>query len=194
MEYDWKQKLTPYDWELCMMVASLTGIECEPKNGEENYFFEADYSSHADDPKFILALWDAIEGRAGKRLVGLDDDPDRHVLIATVLFSNEKYPGIIRLDRDAKANPGSGDVYCHALEEIRAVQVERKNAAKLLAFIGNGEMLIERRPGGKMVFQFLNAMGSVYADAPEHSYVIYRGPGRFEIMDREEFESIYERK
>ena len=193
MKYDWTRKLTPWDWELCLMVESLTGKPCEPKNGGDQYFFLADYENHANEPEYLLALWDAIEGRAGKRLIGLDDYPERHAFIATVVFSNERYPALIHLDRDAKENPSAGTPYyskADDVNEILAVQVTRENDAQLLSFVGNGEMLIPSE--GRICFQFLNAGGSVYADAPEESYIVYRGPGRFEIVEKEKFEQEYE--
>jgi len=190
MEY-WENKLTPWDMELAVMVESLTGKPCELCNGGDHFFFEADYENHAHEPEYLLALWDAIEGRTGKRLIGIDDDPERHAFIVTVLFSNERYPALVRLDRDAKENPSAGTPYYSKTDdvnEILAVQVERGNDAQLLTFIGNGQMLIGE---DKIAFQFLNASGSVYADAPEHSYIVYRGPGRFEIVPREKFETEY---
>lgn len=194
MENNWENKLTPFDYELAIMVESLTGKPCELCNGGDHFFFEADYENHAKEPEYLLAIWDAIEGRTGKRLVGMDDDPDRHVFIVSVLFSNQRYPNMIRLDRDAKENPSAGTPYYSKTDdtnEIIAVQVRRDNAAQLLAFVGNGEMLIDKDPEGKAVFQFLNASGSVYADAPEHSYIVYRGPGRFEIIEQEKFEKEF---
>lgn len=193
MKY-WEEKLTPWDRELFMMVESLTGKPCEPKNGGDHFFFEADYENHRNEPEYLLALWDAIEGRAGKRIVGMDDDAERHVFVVTVLFSNTTYPALIRCDRDAVEHPEAGTPYYSRTDdanEIWAVQVERANGAQLLSFVGNGELRIERRPGGKAVFQFLNASRSVYADAPEHSYIVYRGPGRFEIVANEAFEKEY---
>ena len=194
MNEDWKDKLSPWDWEMLKMVESITGKPCEPKNGGDHFFFEANYEKHKDKPEYLLALWDAIEGRGGKRIIGMDDDAERNVFIVTVLFSNERYPALIRCDRDETEHPEAGTPYYSIVDdanEIWAVQVERGNAAQLLAFVGNGEMRIDRTPGGKAVFQFKNAGGSVYADAPEHSYVVYRGPGRFEIMDKETFEKEY---
>ena len=188
---EWTKRLSPWDWELSIMVESLTGKPCELCNGGDHFFFEADYADHANDPEYLLALWDAIEGRTGKRLIGLDDDPERHVFIATVLFSNERYPALIRCDREAEENPSAGTPYYPIGDDANpdlAVQVERENGAQLLSFVGNGQMLIGKDPGGKVVFQFLNASGTVYADAPEHSYVVYRAPGRFEIVDRDRFE------
>ena len=188
---DCEKRLTPWDIELAIMVESLTGKPCELCNGGDHFFFEADYENHANEPEYLLALWDAIDGRAGKRLVGMDDDPERHVFIVSVMFSNERYPALIRLDRDAKENPSAGTPYYSKTDDVNhvlAVQVERGNDAQLLTFIGNGQMLIGE---DKIAFQFLNASGSVYADAPEHSYIVYRGPGRFEIIEQETFEKEF---
>lgn len=188
---DWEKRLTPWDIELAIMVESLTGKPCALCNGGDHFFFEADYENHATEPEYLLALWDAIDGRVGKRLVGMDDDPERHVFIVSVMFSNERYPALIRLDRDAKENPSVGTPYYSKTDDVNhvlAVQVERGNDAQLLTFIGNGQMLIGE---DKVAFQFLNASGSVYADAPEHSYIVYRGPGRFEIIEQETFEKEF---
>lgn len=81
----WKRKLTPFDYGLCSMVAAITEMDCEPKNGGDHFFIEADYRKH-NDPQFILALRDAIEGRTGERLLELHDDPERTCLWARVRF------------------------------------------------------------------------------------------------------------
>ena len=81
----WKSKLTAFDAQLCKMVESLTGFECEPKNGGDHYFIEPNYRDH-NDPQFILALWDAIEGRAGDRLMEIHDDPERTCLWVRIRF------------------------------------------------------------------------------------------------------------
>ena len=187
----WQIKLTAFDAELIKMVESLTGKPCEPKNGGSHYFFEADYEKH-NDPQYILAIWDAIEGRTGKRLLEIKDEPERHALFVRVKFSDTQYPGIIRATRDQSPQETFGKIYCHKLVEIRAIQVERDNAESVLQFVGNGEWEIERRPGGKAMFHFRNAAGSVYAHAPEHSYIVYVAPERFEIVEQETFEKEYE--
>lgn len=185
----WRTKLTPFDTELAIMVESLTGKPCELKNGGDHYFFEADYENH-NDPNYILAMWDAIEGRTGERLLEIKDDPDRHTLFVRVKFSEQKYPGIIRASRDCSPQESYGKTYCHKLVEIRAVQVERDNAENVLRFVGNGEWEIP--DDGPATFHFLNAAGSVFAHAPEHSYIVHAGPERFEIVDKETFEKEYE--
>lgn len=184
----WKRSLTPFDAELAIMVESLTGKPCELKFGGDHYFFEADYEKR-NDPQFILAMWDAIEGRTGERLLEIKDDADRHALFVRVKFSEQKYPGIIRMERDHSEQKTFGKIYCRRLSEIRAVQVERNNPDVLFEFVGNGEMEIP--DDGPAVFHFRNAAGSVYAHAPEHSYIVYVGPERFEIVDQETFEKEY---
>lgn len=84
----WKSKLTPFDAELCRMVESLTGIDCEPKNGGNHYFIEANYRNH-NNPEYIVAMWDAIEGRCGKRLISIKDMPERTSLFVRISFYSE---------------------------------------------------------------------------------------------------------
>ena len=186
----WERALTPFDTELFIMVESLTGKPCKPRYAGGNaYFFEADYENH-NDPQYILAMWDAIEGRTGERLLEIKDDAERHALFVRVKFSEQKYPGIIRASRDCPPQESYGKTYCHKLVEIRAVQVERDNAENVLRFVGNGEWEIP--DDGPATFHFLNAAGSVFAHAPEHSYIVHAGPERFEIVNKETFEKEYE--
>lgn len=84
----WKSKLSAFDAELCKMVESLTGKECEPKNGGNHYFFEADYEKH-NDPEYICAIMDAIDGRLGQRLISIKDDADRHAILVRVRFYSQ---------------------------------------------------------------------------------------------------------
>lgn len=91
MKNYWMTKLAPFDGELMKMVESLTGMPCEPKNGGDHYFFEADYRKH-NDPQYILAIWDAITGRAGDRLISIRDDADRQTLLARIKFAPDICP------------------------------------------------------------------------------------------------------
>ena len=188
----WKNKLTPFDAELAIMVESAFGKPCELKNGGDSYFFEADYEKHKDNPEYLLAVWDAIEGRLGDRVLEMKDDPERHAFFVRAKFSEAIYPGIIRMDRESAPQDSYGTTYYNKLVEIRAIQIERENYDAVLKFVGNGEWEIEKCPGGKATFHFRNAAGSVYAHAPEHSYIVHVGPEQFEIVDKETFEKEYE--
>lgn len=189
----WMQKLTPYDAELCLMVESLTGKPCEPKNGGESYLIEANYEAHKDEPEYLLALWDAIEGRAGKRLISLTDDPERTCFVVQIEFSKEKYPGIVfRQPSFCREKPEEGERFCQQLCEVRALEVTPDNVGRLFEFVGNGDMEIP--DDGPCVFTFRNASGSVYATAKEGDYVVYVAPGRFNVVEKQTFEKRYERK
>lgn len=91
MEKYWQKKLTAFDAALVKMVESLTGMPCEPKNGGTHFFFEANYENH-NDPEYILAVWNAIEGRAGNRLISIKDDPDKQVLLVRIKFYKNGCP------------------------------------------------------------------------------------------------------
>ena len=82
---NWKTKLTAFDAELVKMVESLTEKPCEPKNGDDHYFILVNYEKH-NDPDYILAIWDAIEGRTGNRLLEIKDIPENNELFVKVKF------------------------------------------------------------------------------------------------------------
>ena len=187
----WKTRLNPYDTELAIMVESLTGMPCELKNGGDHYFFEADYRNH-NEPQYILAIWDAIEGRTGKRLIEIKDEPEKTCIFVSVKFSEQEYPGIVRFQATHQNKPENGDLYCRQLEEIRAMQVTRENVGRLLGFVGNGEMEIPK--DGPATFHFRNASNSVYARARENDYVVFVKDGAFVVVDQKTFEREYERK
>ena len=190
--YDWwQEKLCPFDWELCRMVESLTGEKCEPKNGGEHYFFEANYKNH-HDPDYINAIWKAIEGRAGVRLIGIEDLPDRETLYVRVKFAG--FPAESAVYETMQAHAEFGVLYCKKMGEVRALQVERGNVDQLIQFVGNGEMEIERKPGGKATFHFRNASGSVYCHVDEHDYIVFVRDGLYNAVKKAEFEKEYEPK
>ena len=187
----WQTKLTPYDAELALMVESLTEMPCELKNGGDHYFFEADYSKH-NDAQWILAVWDAIEGRTGKRLIDIKDDPDRTCLFVHVKFSEQEYPHFYGSAKYSKPKPGIGNVYCRQLEEIIALQVKPGAFDQLVEFVGNGEMEIPEK--GYVLFHFRNAYGSVYEHANENDYIVFVKNGLFIVVDQATFEKEYEPK
>lgn len=187
----WKNKLTEFDNGLCRMVKALTEQECEPKNGGDHYFFEADYSKHTD-PNFVVAVWDAICGRAGKRLISIEDMPDRKTLYVRIKFDEDKDRDFITTDM-VEQTDRFADTYCKQMGEVKALQVTRANGRRLLEFVGNGTMVIERKPSGKAWFEFLNAE-SVYCKAMEWDYIVYVSPGRFKVVERQEFEKEFEPK
>ena len=187
----WKNKLTEFDYGLCKMVKAITEKECEPQNGGDHYFIEADYSNRTD-PRFVLAVWDAICGRAGNRLVSIEDDPERKTLNVKIKFDADKDRDFITHDM-VEQSDRFADTYCKQMGEVKALQVTRANGNRLIEFVGNGTLVIERKPGGMAWFEFLNAE-SVYCKAMEWDYIVYVSPGRFKVVARKEFEKEFEPK
>ena len=195
---DWRERLTPYDTELCMMVESLTGKPCEPRAlNDGRYFITVDYSDHKDTV-FINAVMDAIAGRLGERLVGFDDYPEESRFLATVQFSSETYPRIMRLKVDCNPKPYFGVKYADfrpGMPEgawVLAVQVNRETASRMLSFVGSGEFEI---PGdAPATFHFINSCaGGLWQHAAEGDYVVYiDGQRMFIVIDRETFETNFE--
>lgn len=183
---NWEERLTPFDHELFVMVRALTG-NCEVKYGGTHYFIVVGYGGH--DADYISAVMDAIAGRVGERLIRMTDDPDNKRFIVHIGFSKEKYPALIYARDNVAGDPSIGNPYYDNVKDCRiwALEVTRENVKKLIVFVGNGEMEIERRPDGKATFHFINANGSVYAHAPEYSFIVYVSPGHYTIMDKGEF-------
>lgn len=188
----WKTKLVPADAELVRMVESLTDRPCEPKNGGDHYFIEVNYEAHPE-PEYIAAIWDAIDGRLGERLYSIKDDAERKCLFVRVRFSEERLPGFMYATHIKTERPEKGDEFCRIIGKVRALQVTRKNAERLLVFVGNGEMEIPKEDGKPAVFHFLNNGLSVWAHALEGMFVVYKGPGHFEVMTAQQFRADYER-
>ena len=188
----WKNKLTPFDMELCVMVESLTGKPCEPLCGaKDDFFIVVDYSSRPD-PDFVAAVMAAVEGRAGERFESISDKPEEKRFIAYIKFAAST-PGAVCYGKEVEmAEPATGKLYCRQLEEVEAMMVDRADVDALVRFVGNGHL--ELSENGDATFHFLNASGSVWAHAPEHSYIVYLRPGLYKIVPKEEFERDYEPK
>ena len=181
---DWREKLVPFDAETTRMVESLTEKECEIKNGGDYYFFEADYSLHSN-PDYIYAIWTSIEGRLGKRLINIEDDPDRKKLIVKVKFSTEKLP---RYYQYPKSNPDHRIGNKYHKETIYAVQFHGtiESANSLAAFVGNGEVEIPTE--GDAIFSFIDPVSGVTRTAHEGEYVAYKENCPYLIISQTDFE------
>ena len=185
---DWKEKLTPFDAELCVMVESLTGKPCEAKNGGEHYFIEVDYSEHKGDADYINAIMNAVEGRLGERLITIEDQPERSAFIAKIKFSDSKLPRLVSI-KMTTPNLSAGNQFCKRPAIVRAREVSRHTANLLCQFVGGGEMEIPEQ--GPCVFHFINN-GGVWAHAPEGSFIVHVKDAQFQIIDRKTFYENYE--
>jgi hypothetical protein len=185
MENWWNEKLTSSDKELFRMVEFLTEKPCEPKKSPNGYFIEADYSKH-NDPDYINALYEAIEGRVGKRLIKIEDCPERNCLYVEIRFSEEKLPGLVSVSKiQAPSLEIGSKLTIRGYSEIYFMGVRRNNAERLIEFVGNGKMEIPSE--GNAVFHFLNNSGSIWCDAPEGSFIVSLSNEIFSIKSGDRF-------
>ena len=183
------QRITPFDNEACVMLESLTEREVVATEMDDNFTIHVFYNKH-NSPDYVSAIIDAARGRFGERFIEVNDEPEREMLKFTIAYDTHQLPMLAGDLQTGNPHPDFGTIYCHQLEEIRAVQVTRKNIERLQQFVGGGQMIIERCPNGKAWFSFLN--NGTLVDAQEHSYIVYVAPERFEIVDKETFEKEYE--
>lgn len=182
-------RITPFDNKACLMLEAVTEREVVATEMDDNFTIHVFYNKH-NTPEYISAIIDAARGRFGERFIEVNDEPERKLLKFTIAYDKHELPIVAGDLETGNPRPDFGTVYCHQLEEIHAVQVTRKNIERLQKFVGGGQMTIERCPNGKAWFSFLN--NGTFVDAPEHLYIVYVAPERFEIVDKETFEKEYE--
>lgn len=196
MEQVLEKKMNGIDRALIRLVKSVTKSECYVKNGGDSYFFDADYSKMDKDPEILSALYEAIEGMVGKRLLELNDNPDKQCFFVRVKFgdTNAVIPEIQPMkESDISFN---GFSYCKKLEECKALQVQEFRETNLIRFVGTGSF--ENVPcadgTSRRMFVFLNDCGSHLSYASIGSYIVKLRPECFKVVDKETFEKDYEPK
>lgn len=186
------QRITPFDNEACVMLESLTEHEVVATEMDDNFTIHAFYNKH-NNPDYISAIIDAARGRFGERFIEVSDEPEREMLKFTIAYDTHQLPMLAGDLETGTPHVENGNVYCHQLEEIRAVQVTRLNFDRLQIFVGGGQMSIEKKPDGKAWFSFLN--NGTFVDAPEYSYIVKRENGNhFEIWPADKFKKEWEPK
>lgn len=186
------QRLTPFDSEACVMLESLTECEVVATEFDDNFTIHAFYNKH-NDPDYISAIIDAARGRFGERFIRVKDDPDGQTLKFVISYDKHQLPMLVGDLETGTTQEDFGTVYCHQLEEIRAVQVTRLNINRLQIFVGGGQMSIEKKPDGKAWFSFLN--NGTFVDVPEYSYIVKRkNASHFEIWPADKFKKEWEPK
>ena len=191
MEFeDWKHKLVPFDYDCARMVENLTGMPVEFKQSGKYYFYEADYSQHPN-PDYVNAIYTAIEGRYGKRLIEIDDDAERKKLIVQVWFSQEKQPQIYNYP---KTEPlcEAGDKYhtqtIWAMEVVGTVEC----ASRLARYTGGGSMEIPEE--GKAKYTFTDDVSGVIKIAMEGEFIVKEETKPYRVITKEEFLKLWSKK
>lgn len=186
-------RTTPFDAETVMMLRGLTQRESFISELDDNNFtIHAFYSNHPD-PDYISAVIDAVRGRMGERFIEVDDNPEMQMLKFTIAYDKHNLPDVEGTTEVKQPNLLRGTIYERENENCWAIQVRRDNHNVVANFCGNGTMQIERHPGGKAWFTFLN--NGTYVDVPENDYIVRRkNTNAFEIWTKAKFEKEWKRK
>ena len=139
--------------------------------------------------KIVKAITEAVSGRLGNRLLKTDEKPD--CVIFNVGYSSEPLP--VEIVRQDAPDLSETDIYCHVLEEVRAVKVERDAFERLSKFTGGGTMTIPEEPSGYAVYSFINEQG-IFMNIPEGWWLVREESGRYFQCDAATFLRSYEPK
>ena len=172
-------KFTPYDSELLMMIESLTGDVPIVTKEKEYYTIEVRVDALSDEVRNAIA--DAIAGRLGDRIISIYEG--KGSLFYTVHYG-EDCGELICSEQFGPGDISESNVFYIPETALRGLMVLPSNFDRLVRFVGNGSW--ENRPDGNNVFQFLNASGTVFCDAPEGSYLVYVKPGLYRVATKEE--------
>jgi len=187
---DWKQRLVPFDYECIRMVESLTEIPTEIKFGGSYYFFEADYSQHPE-PDYVNAVFTAIEGRYGKRLIKIEDDADRKKLIVEVKFSQEKLPQIYTFPKTEPVREAADKYHTQtvwAMEVVGTIECARR----LAHYTGGGNMEIPEE--GPAKYYFVDDVSGVWKVAMEGEFIVKEETKPYRVITKAEFEKLWSKK
>ena len=188
------QDLTPFDAETFAMLESLTERDVIPFNAKREFTVLVYYDKH-NSPEYINAVINAARGRWGERFISVNDYPESKTLMFTIEYDKQDLPTIDGFTDVAKPDLRCGELFvCYPVdrdkEQVRAIQVKRTNHITVAMFCGNGTIQIERRPGGKAWFTFLN--NGVYVDVPENDWIVKRpNTNAFEIWKNEDFKKVW---
>ena len=183
-----KDRLNSTDFALLALCENLTGRAIEPKAGIgfDNYFFEVDYVDNLD-ADWLAAVFAAIEGKAGERLMELYDDPDRHAFFVRMRLAEKPISMRRLMVEPPRLGLGEKCIFRRhgEVRELRYMRVDAGNINDLIKFVGNGEFV--KVPGQMGVFSFLNCGGMVFKDCVEGDYIIFVGFDRFIVVTQDEF-------
>ena len=182
-----ENKITPFDMETVLMIENMARRDTVVKEGDD--VFTVTLKTEGLRKNIVKAIKEAVSGRLGDRLVDTIDNPDSVLFV--VGYSSEALP--VEIVRQDAPDLSETDIYCHVLEEVRAVTVERDAFERLSKFTGGGTMTIPEEPSGCAVYSFVNEQG-VFMNIPEGWWLVREESGRYFQCDAATFLRSYEPK
>lgn len=184
-----KSKLSPFDQDMCLMIANITKAKVFFNESEENAKIEVCVFSIK--PDHLEALKNAIVGRLSERLISIN--VENRILEITFKYDPEykDAPDEQRFDL-LEPKPTAGKVYCRKLKEVNAVIFTPENIDEVIAFTGGGTLTTKADVWTRSFYEFPTQNGlllQVYAG----EYIVEEN-GVFSKMTKQEFEKDFELK
>ena len=195
-----KTKLSPYDWDMCAMIESITGksvhVDFFPEFIRLSWEQSKEDGETVGENKKIKALQQAIEGRLNKRVVKFEFKNGLQMVYFE--YDPTEYPMEIRFDL-MKPTEVPETRYQGNEKEVDAVLFVRDNMERVNAFTGGGTLTVpseinreDENTDMRATFFFPNEMGlllTVY----ELEYIV-KDNGKYSTRSQKDFESEYKRK
>lgn len=178
--------LTRIDRETAVMISSIAGRNVSIDEKDDN--FQIVLKTDGIDENMIRKIRGAVSGKLGDRLLRTWRTSE---CIAFIVGYGEPDENLIGLEARKTPDPKAGDVYCHRLEEVRAVKVARDEFDRLLRFTGGGHMVTQ--VGGDCEYNTILFDGTILR-VPEGWWIVREVSGRFVKCDPAMFRRYYEPK
>lgn len=128
--------LTRIDRETAIMIAGIAGRNVSIDEREDN--FQIVLKTDGIDENMIREIRGAVSGKLGDRLLRTWGTSE---IIAFIVGYGEPDEIMLAPEYMKTPDPKAGEVYCHRLEEVRAVKVGRDTFDRLLRFTGGGYLV-----------------------------------------------------
>lgn len=181
------KKITPFDMETVLMIENTARRDVAIEENDDVFTITLEIYRLREE--IIKAIKEAVSGRLGNRLLKIEDKPG--CVVFNVSYSSEPLP--VEIVRQDAPDISQSDAYCHVLEEVRAVKVERDAFERLSKFTGGGTMTIPEEPLGYAVYSFINEQG-IFMNIPEGWWLVREESGRYFQCDAATFLRAYEPK
>lgn len=191
-----KNKLSPFDCDMCAMIENITKTPVEVDLSKENILLTVSVKGLEENR--IKAIKEAAKGRLGDRFNFTEQPGDK--LIISFDADPEYYnaPDQMRYDlTEPKQIPGT--TFCRKLKEVNAVFFERQNIDKVIAFTGGGtltvpsSMNIDASGMNEPAFYEFPTENGVLLRVFEGEYIVKEN-GHFTTMRKTAFEREFEPK
>lgn len=191
-----KNKLSPFDCDMCAMIENITKTPVEVDLSKENILLTVSVKGLEENR--IKAIKEAAKGRLGERFNFTEQPGDQLIISFNADPEYLNAPYQMRYDLTEPKNiPGT--TYCRKLKEVNAVLFTEKSINTVIAFTGGGtltvpsSMNVEQDGIIEPAFYEFPTENGVLLKVFEGEYIVKEN-GHFTTMRKSTFETDFEPK